>query len=234
MPCRRVPKSTRPFEGSPIPRRARSPSRSTAATGDHFTIEEVTPLPRAGAELELTRPFEQLLVVGDLRRSGQQQKLAVQYMQSGPSEMTYCMSMMQGSSSCDVEVYAKLERERIEIKVKNSNTKGEKHYTSKTKAPTKAPQKKDNFVARLDYAVADSVMWGDGGIQATSLRNIEKNERAAKALKAKYPALVTLFVRKTTGMTEIRYSPETPPRPYPSQSPSRRRSETQPSSSRSR
>ena len=70
--------------------------------------------------------------------------------------MTYCISMMQGSSSCDVEVYAKLERERIEIKVKNSNTKGEKHYTSKTKAPTKAPQKKDNFVARLDYDHAKS------------------------------------------------------------------------------
>ena len=47
-------------------------------------------------------------------------------------------------------------KESNNIKVKNSNTKGEKHYTSKTKAPTKAPQQKDNFVARLDYDHAKS------------------------------------------------------------------------------
>ena len=87
----------------------------------------------------------------------------------------------------------------LEIKEDHENTL--KHFS------------RDGVVARLDYAIADSVMWGDGGIQATSLRDIEKNEKAAKALKAKYPGLVTLFVRKTTGMTEIRYISSTPTRP---------------------
>lgn len=81
----------------------------------------------------------------------------------------------------------------LEIKEDHENTLN--HYV------------RDGVVARLEYAVADSVMYETpGGIQATTLRTVAKNRRAAEKLKARFGDLVTLFVRKSTGMTEIRYA----------------------------
>ena len=45
-----------------------------------------------------------------------------------------------------------------------------------------------------------------GGLQATALRTPAKNRKAAETLKARFGDLVALFVRKSTGMTEIRYA----------------------------
>ena len=82
---------------------------------------------------------------------------------------------------------------KLEIKEDHENTL--KHF------------ERDGAISRLEYAVADSVMYETpGGIQATELRTEAKNQRAAEKLKARFGDLITLFVRKSTGMTEIRYA----------------------------
>ena len=112
MPCRRVPKSTRPFEGSPIPRRARSPSRSTAVLGA---------LKRSHQLLSRTRVNSTIRTAARCRGPPSQREAVAVY-----AESSYCISMMQGSSSTR----------------KGKNRKSEKFEKSKTKAPTKAPQKR--------------------------------------------------------------------------------------------
>lgn len=82
----------------------------------------------------------------------------------------------------------------LELEIKEDHENTLKHYT------------RDGLVARLEYAVADSIMYETpGGIQSTTLRTMQKNRKAAESLYRKYSDIITLFVRKSTGLTEIRY-----------------------------